>query len=61
MQDDLADIKRRTDRLRDAAQWRNPGDTIPLQESIGPREAIGRASINVLLDEYFDIQRQLLD
>jgi hypothetical protein len=58
MQDDLADIKRRVERLKSTAAWRGPGDTIPLQESVG---ALGRGSINVLLDEYFDIQRLLLD
>jgi hypothetical protein len=61
MREDLSDIKRRADRLRSAAAWRNPGDTIPLQDSVGPRDAIGRASINVLLDDYFDIQKLLLD
>jgi hypothetical protein len=65
MQDDLADIKRRSDRLRAAAAWRSPGDTIPLQESVGPPDpgpgAVGRGQINVLLDEYFDIQKLLLD
>ena len=61
MQDDLPDIKRRADRLRSAAVWRSPTDTIPLHDSVGPRDAIGRASINVLLDDYFDIQKLLLD
>ena len=61
MQDDLADIKRRVDRLKSTAAWRGPGDTIPLQESVGPRDAIGRGSINVLLDDYFDIQKLMLD
>ena len=61
MQEDLADIKRRVDRLRSTAAWRGPGDTIPLQESVGPRDAIGRGSINVLLDDYFDIQKLMLD
>ena len=61
MQDDLADIKRRADRMKGTAAWRGPGDTIPLQESVGPRDPIGRGTINVLLDEYFDIQKLLLD
>ncbi len=61
MQEDLTDIKRRSDRLRAAAAWRSPGDTIPLQESVGPADSIGRNAINVLLDEYFDIQKQMLD
>jgi hypothetical protein len=61
MPDDLADIKRRSDRLRAGAAWRSPADTIPLQDSVGPRDASGGASVNVLLDEYFDIQKVLLD
>jgi hypothetical protein len=61
MQDDLADIKRRSDRLRAGAGWRGHADTIPLQESVGPRDPGGRGSVNVLLDEYFDIQKALLD
>ena len=61
MQDDLADIKRRVDRLKSTAAWRGLGDAIPLQESVGPRDAIGRGSINVLLDDYFDIQKLMLD
>jgi hypothetical protein len=61
MQDDLADIKRRSDRLRLGAAWRGDADTIPLQESVGPRDGGGRGSVNVLLDEYFDIQKVLLD
>jgi hypothetical protein len=61
MQDDLADIKRRSDRLRAGAAWRGDADTIPLQESVGPRNPDARRSVNVLLDEYFDIQKVLLD
>jgi hypothetical protein len=61
MQDDLADIKRRSDRLRAGAAWRGHADTIPLQESVGPRDPSARGAVNVLLDEYFDIQRALLD
>ena len=61
MQDDLTDIKRRVDRLKVKAAWRGAGDTIPLQESVGPADPVGRGSINVLLDEYFDIQKLLLD
>lgn len=61
MHDDLPDIKRRSDRLRSGAAWRGQADTIPLQESVGARDAGGRGSVNVLLDEYFDIQKVLLD
>jgi hypothetical protein len=64
MQEDLPDIKRRSDRLKARAAWRGPTDTIPRQESVGPdagSAAAARAPINVLLDEYFDIQKLLLD
>jgi hypothetical protein len=65
MQEDLPDIKRRTDRLKSRAAWRGPGDTIPLQESVGPTDtgsaAAARGAINVLLDEYFDVRKLMLD
>lgn len=61
MQDDLADIKRRSDRLRAGAMWRGHADTVPVHESVGPRDVGARGSVNVLLDEYFDIYRVLLD
>jgi hypothetical protein len=64
MQEDLPDIKRRSDRLRTGAAWRSASDAIPLQESVGPPDpgpaSGGRGPINVLLDEYFEIQKLLL-
>jgi hypothetical protein len=64
LQEDLPDIKRRSDRLRSSAAWRSGSDAIPLQESVGPPDpgpaAGGRGPINVLLDEYFEIQKLLL-
>jgi hypothetical protein len=56
MQDDLADIKARSDRLRRGASYRGPDETVPLQDSIQPPAA----GANVLLEEYFDIYRALV-
>lgn len=56
MQDDLADIKARSDRLRRGAAYRGPEDTVPLQDSIQPPAS----SANVLLEEYFDIYKALV-
>ena len=64
MQEDLPDIKRRSDRLKARAAWRSAADAIPLQESVGPPDtgsaAAARGPINVLLDEYFDVQKLML-
>jgi hypothetical protein len=63
MQDDLPDIKKRTDRLRQTAAWRSQTDTVPLAESISPPDAgpgaAARGPVNVLLDEYFEIYKVL--
>lgn len=56
MQDDLADIKARSDRLRHSAHYRGPEETVPLQDSIQPPAS----STNVLLEEYFDIYKALV-
>lgn len=56
MQDDLADIKARSDRLRRGAAYRGPDETVPLQDSIQPPAS----GANVLLEEYFDIYRALV-
>jgi hypothetical protein len=63
MSDDLAEIKLRADRLRRAAVYRNPDETIPSADSIARQEA--RADTrhtmpNVLLDEYWEIYRALV-
>jgi hypothetical protein len=56
LQDDLADIKARSDRLRRSATYRGPEDVVPLQDSIQPPAS----SANVLLDEYFEIYKALV-
>jgi hypothetical protein len=63
MSDDLADIKTRADRLRRAAVFRNPDETVPSPDSIVPRDARAdtrRSAPNVLLDEYWEIHRALV-
>ena len=56
MQDDLADIRSRTERLRRSATYRGEGDVVPLQDSIQPPAA----TANMLLEEYFDVYRALV-
>ncbi len=56
MQDDLADIKARSDRLRRNATYRGAEDVVPTQDSIQPPAA----TANVLLDEYFEIYKALV-
>jgi len=61
--DDLADIKARADRLRQAAAYRSDEEAVPLPESIGPGDAHAaarRTAPNVLLDEYWEIYRALV-
>jgi hypothetical protein len=53
--EDLADIKARTDRMRRTAVYRGEADTIPATDSIAPQQPV-----NVLLEEYWDIYRALL-
>jgi hypothetical protein len=53
MQDDLADVKARTDRLRASAAYRNDGETIPHHESL-------KSAAPVLLEEYFEVYEALL-
>ena len=53
MQDDLADIKSRTDRLRGTAAYRTEAETVPQHESL-------RSSSPVLLEEYWDVYKALL-
>ncbi len=62
VQDDLADIKARTDRMRRTAVFRTPTDVIPQQESIVPTEAPKRAQPlpNVLAEEFWDVYKALL-
>jgi hypothetical protein len=63
LQDDLADIKARSDRLRRTATYRNDDDVVPLQDSLtqsAPAPGARRSAPNVLLDEYWDIHRALV-
>jgi hypothetical protein len=52
MQDDLADIKTRTERLRLTASYRND-DVIPSQDSL-------QSAALVLLEEYWDVYKALV-
>ena len=53
MQDDLADIKARTERLRATAAYRADGETVPQYETL-------QAASLVLLEEYWDVYKALL-
>ena len=53
MEDDLADLKARADRLRGTAAYRTDGDTVPLLESL-------QAAGMLLLEEYWDVYKALL-
>lgn len=61
MQEDLQDIKARTDRLRRSVSYRVDTDVIPSPESIpSVKPGNGQEVSNVLLDEYWDIYESLL-
>jgi hypothetical protein len=53
MQDDLADIKARTDRLRPRAKYRGEAEVVPTQESL-------ESAAGVLLEEYWDVYKALV-
>jgi hypothetical protein len=53
LEDDLADIKNRADRLRSTAAYRSDADTVPLQDTL-------QASALVMLEEYWDVYKALL-
>jgi hypothetical protein len=53
MQDDLADIKARTDRLRASAGYRTELDAVPQVETL-------QDASSVLLEEYWDVYKALL-
>lgn len=53
MQDDVADIKVRTDRLRASVAYRTDGETVPLHETL-------QSASSVLLEEYWDVYKVLL-
>jgi hypothetical protein len=63
MDDDLADIKTRADRIRRSAAYKSSADVVPLHDSLasndGPAGA-RRPVPNLLLDEYWDIYRSLV-
>ena len=53
MQDDLAAIKARTERLRRSASYRGADEVIPTQDSLDSAAA-------VLLEEYWDVYKALV-
>ena len=53
MEDNLADLKSRADRLRSTAAYRTDGDTVPLLESL-------QSAGTLLLEEYWDVYKALL-
>ena len=60
LQEDLPDIKARADRMRRTASYRGEGDALPVPESLVPPERQGSAqTVNVLLEEYWDVHRAL--
>jgi hypothetical protein len=63
MNDDLAEIKARADRLRRHARYRSDEETVPSPDSIAELDARApgkQAAPNVLLDEYWEIYRALV-
>ncbi len=61
MQEDLPDIKARTDRLRRSVSYKADADAIPSPESVPAlKPAKDGVPANVLLDEYWDIYKSLL-
>ena len=63
LEDDLADVKTRADRLRRNAAYKSTTDVVPLHDSLvsseGPAGA-RRPIPNLLLDEYWEIYRSLV-
>lgn len=67
---DLAGLKERADALRAEAAYRSDADTVPLTDSIGTLpaptsivsglETANRSGINVLVDDYWDVYKALL-
>jgi len=63
MSEDLAEIKRRSDRLRSSAVYRSPEETVPNADSIAPADVSSgtrRTAPNILLDEYWEIYSALV-
>lgn len=67
---DLSGLKERTDALRASASYRSDADTVPLTDSVGSLpaptslvsglETANRSGINVLVDDYWDLYRALM-
>jgi chromosome segregation ATPase len=53
LQDDLADIKARAERLRAGAAYRTESDTVPQHDTL-------RSAARLLLEEYWDVYKALL-
>jgi chromosome segregation ATPase len=63
MEDDLAGVKSRADRIRRGAVYRTSTDVLPAHDSLAAPEATTgarRPIPNLLLDEYWDIHRALV-
>ena len=62
MQEDLQDIKIRTDRLRSGVVYRNGTDAVPVVECINPPPGNGKRppTANVLLEEFWDVYKLLV-
>ncbi len=63
MEDDLADIKSRADRIRRTAAFKSNTDVVPMHESLAQADAPAgarRPVPNLLLDEYWDIFRAVV-
>lgn len=59
-QDGVAmEIRTRVEQLKAAAAWRSATDTVPLRDSL-PRATNGPNDANVLVDDYWDLQKVLL-
>ena len=60
MQEDLAEVKLRADRLRRAAAYRNDTETVPMAESLSQSASGGGRRLNVLVDEYWEVYKALV-
>jgi len=63
MDDDLANVKSRADRIRRTAAYRTSTDVVPAHDSLAPPElptGARRPIPNLLLDEYWEIHRALV-
>lgn len=60
MQEDLAEVKLRADRLRRAAAYRNDTETVPMAESLSQSAPGGGRRLNVLVDEYWEVYKALV-